>query len=212
MLCRCVVTFALAVWGGQRVAAFAGGHLAYALVVLAAYVAHFAATPSLPALGAMLPSRSLAVEPAVRSLAVGFVGQAVWKLLLAEGEKVVMVALGPRLRFTAADQGVYAVVSNLGSLVARFAFQPIEEAAYAVFGKLHSAAEQQVGMPLLPSVLLLRRRSGEARAKVLLPTLILTPTVTAAKWRRVCEGPAAPAVCGLTPASMLDAGRARPPR
>ena len=58
-----------------------------------------------------------------------------WKLLLAEGEKVVMVALGPSRSFTAADQGVYAVVSNLGSLVARFAFQPLEEAAYAVFGE-----------------------------------------------------------------------------
>uniref|UniRef100_A0A7S2RDF7 Protein RFT1 homolog n=2 Tax=Mucochytrium quahogii TaxID=96639 RepID=A0A7S2RDF7_9STRA len=40
----------------------------------------------------------------------------------------------------ASDLAVYALVFNLGSLVARFVFQPIEETAFAVFGKLNDIA------------------------------------------------------------------------
>ncbi|MEW5310576.1 MAG: hypothetical protein WDW38_002362 [Sanguina aurantia] len=57
------------------------------------------------------------------------------KLLLAEGSKLLLVAYQSRL-----DQGVYGLVSNLGSLAVRMLFVPLEEAAFAVFSR--EAAQQ----------------------------------------------------------------------
>ena len=37
---------------------------------------------------------------------------------------------------TFADQGVYDVINNLGSLAARFIFLPIEESAYLLFSQI----------------------------------------------------------------------------
>ncbi len=37
---------------------------------------------------------------------------------------------------TLVDQGLYAVVVNLGSLVVRIVFWPLEDVAYAYFGRL----------------------------------------------------------------------------
>lgn len=53
--------------------------------------------------------------------------QAAEKLALAEGSKMVMVTQPP------AAQGVYGLVTNLGALVVRTAFQPFEEAAFTAF-------------------------------------------------------------------------------
>ena len=52
-------------------------------------------------------------------------------LLLQEGEKIV-------LKFTESlvQQGVFSVAQNLGSMVARFLFQPIEEMSFNLFSKL----------------------------------------------------------------------------
>lgn len=57
-----------------------------------------------------------------------FTLQAVEKLALAEGSKVVLTAMQ-----SAVDQGVYGLVANLGSLAVRTLFQPLEEAAFAAF-------------------------------------------------------------------------------
>jgi len=65
-----------------------------------------------------------------RKLLVVFGWQALLKLLLAEGEKMVLVAA-----FDDSAMGVFGLVSNLGSLVLRLIFAPVEEIAYAAFGK-----------------------------------------------------------------------------
>ncbi|GFR48691.1 hypothetical protein Agub_g10647, partial [Astrephomene gubernaculifera] len=57
-----------------------------------------------------------------------FTLQAVEKLALAEGSRLVLAALQ-----SPAQQGVYGLVANLGSLVVRTLFQPLEEAAFAAF-------------------------------------------------------------------------------
>ena len=54
------------------------------------------------------------------------------KQLLTEGERYLMTAFH-LLEF--AEQGLYDVVSNLGSLAARFLFQPVEENAYVYFSR-----------------------------------------------------------------------------
>ncbi|XP_054451701.1 protein RFT1 homolog [Pteronotus mesoamericanus] len=62
-----------------------------------------------------------------------FFKQSFLKQTLTEGERYVMTFLNV-LNF--GDQGVYDIVNNLGSLVARLIFQPIEESFYIFFAKV----------------------------------------------------------------------------
>ena len=64
------------------------------------------------------------------ALALSFFKQSILKQLLTEGERFAMTFL-PLISL--AEQGVYDVVNNLGSLVARFVFMPIEEAFFLFF-------------------------------------------------------------------------------
>ncbi|XP_019402975.1 PREDICTED: protein RFT1 homolog isoform X1 [Crocodylus porosus] len=62
-----------------------------------------------------------------------FFKQSFLKQILTEGERYVMTFLNV-LNF--GDQGIYDIVNNLGSLVARFVFLPIEESFYVFFAKI----------------------------------------------------------------------------
>ncbi|XP_029325080.1 protein RFT1 homolog isoform X3 [Mus caroli] len=62
-----------------------------------------------------------------------FFKQSFLKQILTEGERYVMTFLNV-LNF--GDQGVYDIVNNLGSLVARLIFQPVEESFYIFFAKV----------------------------------------------------------------------------
>ncbi|CAG0918562.1 unnamed protein product [Notodromas monacha] len=66
------------------------------------------------------------------SLTWSFFKQGFMKQLLTEGERYVMTFI-PVLSF--ADQGVFDIVNNLGSLAARFIFLPIEEASHFYFAQ-----------------------------------------------------------------------------
>ena len=74
-----------------------------------------------------MADRALARPDARHMLCVCQAGE---KLLLAEGSKLVMAAFE-----SSHAQGVYGLVTNLGSLVVRTLFQPIEEAAFLAFSK-----------------------------------------------------------------------------
>ncbi|KAK3103347.1 hypothetical protein FSP39_018642 [Pinctada imbricata] len=65
-------------------------------------------------------------------LAKNFFASAIFKQILTEGEKYVMTVFGV-LNFS--DQGIYEVINNLGSLVPRFVFKPIEESGYVLFSQ-----------------------------------------------------------------------------
>uniref|UniRef100_A0A8C9SYL4 Protein RFT1 homolog n=1 Tax=Scleropages formosus TaxID=113540 RepID=A0A8C9SYL4_SCLFO len=86
--------------------------------------------------GELLPS-TLNGEPAVNQklarLTWSFFKQSFLKQILTEGERYVMTFLNV-LSF--GDQGVYDIVNNLGSMVARFVFLPIEESFYIFFAKV----------------------------------------------------------------------------
>lgn len=62
-----------------------------------------------------------------------FMKQTVAKQLLTEGERYIMTIFNT-LSF--AEQGVYDIVNNLGSLTARLVFQPIEESSYVFFAQV----------------------------------------------------------------------------
>ncbi|XP_050413460.1 protein RFT1 homolog [Patella vulgata] len=66
------------------------------------------------------------------SLTWSFFKQSFLKQLLTEGEKFVMTFFKV-LSF--ADQGIYDVINNLGSMAARFIFLPIEENGYLFFSQ-----------------------------------------------------------------------------
>lgn len=66
-------------------------------------------------------------------LSSSFMLQTFLKQLLTESERYVMTFLNI---ITLSEQGVYDVISNLGSLVARLVFKPIEESGYTLFTQL----------------------------------------------------------------------------
>ncbi|CAH1782953.1 unnamed protein product [Owenia fusiformis] len=67
------------------------------------------------------------------SLTWSFSKQSFLKQILTEGERYVMTMFSI-LSF--ADQGIYDVINNLGSLAARFIFLPIEDSGYLFFTQL----------------------------------------------------------------------------
>uniref|UniRef100_A0A915L5E1 Protein RFT1 homolog n=1 Tax=Romanomermis culicivorax TaxID=13658 RepID=A0A915L5E1_ROMCU len=78
----------------------------------------------------VLPHLSHGFDREVVRLTVAFFRHSFVKQMLTEGERYVMT-LFDVLNF--ADQGVYDVVTNLGSLVARIIFAPLEESGYVYF-------------------------------------------------------------------------------
>jgi len=75
---------------------------------------------------------ALPVNQEYRQVAVSFMGQGVMKQILTEGERYLMTFLD---LLSLSQQGIYDVVSNLGSLAARFVFRPVEESCYFFFSQ-----------------------------------------------------------------------------
>jgi len=108
--------------------ALSAAQLLYGLAVSLGYA--WAFRRELPGLAAAALSGPRACEETRRSaeLSLGFSVQALEKLVLAEGSKFVMAALE-----SSHNQGIYGMVSNLGSLFVRLVLQPLEESAFAAF-------------------------------------------------------------------------------
>lgn len=84
-----------------------------------------------------------APPPAEVALARQVCWQAAQKYILTEGERLILLALAPLVQ-----QGAFALVGNLGSLVARLLLQPLEEIAFAAFSRL-AGAPRDARSPLL---------------------------------------------------------------
>lgn len=76
--------------------------------------------------------------------------QAVEKLVLAESSKIAMTSVQ-----AAYDLGIYGVVVNLGSIVVRTLFQPVEEAAFMAFSQ--SSPTTSLHMDRIQTLLLLMK-------------------------------------------------------
>lgn len=56
--------------------------------------------------------------------------QSIYKQILTEGERYLITAFN---LLTFSDSGIYDIINNLGSLIARFVFLPVEDASYIYF-------------------------------------------------------------------------------
>ncbi|XP_040058662.2 man(5)GlcNAc(2)-PP-dolichol translocation protein RFT1 isoform X1 [Gasterosteus aculeatus] len=147
MIAKCSITVVLVVFAREwGLYIFSAAHLVYTGFLVLCYAVYFirflgsevAAKKDFPLqrVGDLLPCRA-AGEPLVdwtlAKLTWSFFKQSFLKQILTEGERYVMTFLNV-LSF--GDQGVYDIVNNLGSMVARFVFLPIEESFYVFFAKV----------------------------------------------------------------------------
>jgi oligosaccharide translocation protein RFT1 len=113
------------------------GQIVYSTMLIAGYVSRI--RNELPKNGyqalmfrtVLVKDKQIWIDPYHLQIAGGFVFQTIIKHLLTVGDKIAMVALG----VTNENKGAYRLVSDLGSLVARILFQPLEEASRAYFSK-----------------------------------------------------------------------------
>ena len=138
VLIRTMVAGICALYLDLGVLAFAYGQLSYSVSVCLFYYSYFffsCGTSELRTLNFLdvFPRRSL---PSIDLLYLtsSFILQSCEKLVLTEGEKFVLACFNTKLE----ENGVYSLVQNLGSLVARTLFQPLEECSYSDFSKLCS--------------------------------------------------------------------------
>uniref|UniRef100_A0A3Q3FSW9 Protein RFT1 homolog n=1 Tax=Labrus bergylta TaxID=56723 RepID=A0A3Q3FSW9_9LABR len=143
MIAKCSVTVVLVVFAHEwGLYIFSAAHLVYTGFLVLCYAVYFirflgsqeAAKKGFPlkCVGDLLPSRPL-IDWTLARLTWSFFKQSFLKQILTEGERYVMTFLNV-LSF--GDQGVYDIVNNLGSMVARFIFLPIEESFYVFFAKV----------------------------------------------------------------------------
>ncbi|CAN9511676.1 unnamed protein product [Ophioblennius macclurei] len=147
MIAKCSITVVLVVFAREwGLYIFSAAHLAYTGFLVLCYAVYFirflgskeSAKKKFPLCRArdLLPSRTdgeLWIDWTLARLTWSFFKQSFLKQILTEGERYVMTFLNV-LSF--GDQGVYDIVNNLGSMVARFVFLPIEESFYIFFAKV----------------------------------------------------------------------------
>ncbi|KAJ3166689.1 Oligosaccharide translocation protein rft1 [Geranomyces variabilis] len=152
LLVRCLVTFALTLAsctsksGDEEadacgVRSYAWGHVAYSVMLVLGYMWELSRDRGglRAVLQVLRPRRIDSGGPRspyyfdrfLLSVAWSFTAQSGLKYALTEGDRLVLLWMGRGND----EKGAYKMVSDLGSLIARIVFQPIEEAARAFFSK-----------------------------------------------------------------------------
>jgi oligosaccharide translocation protein RFT1 len=147
--CRSVVTFALVVLAGQGIRGFGAAQVAYGgvyLVVMATHVSLVTVNGKPLSLNSVLSTAKLSgilslFRPEggggmdhLLVLAAHTTGSSLLKHVLTEGDKIILSISASHF-----NQGIYAITSNYGSLVARIIFQPVEESCRVAFSRMCSA-------------------------------------------------------------------------
>jgi len=130
---RSLVTFYFVNFTERHVSlGFAFGQLAYGVTILICYAI---AQLDFAYIGcALFLGKTKVKWGGTLRLVQTFSTQALLKLFLAEGEKGVLLMVG-----NADSQGVYGLVSSLGSLFVRIVLQPFEEIAFVAFSKKNNS-------------------------------------------------------------------------
>ena len=149
-LTRCILTCSLTIYsvkaglggsGGLGPLPFAVGQLGYAIVLTAVYIRQcwsiarregFSLSLGKIASHESSYHMSYFYKP-LSGLAFSMWMQAAIKHILTQGDSLLIAWLA-----TTHDQGIYALASNYGSLIARMLFQPLEESSRNLFAKLLS--------------------------------------------------------------------------
>ncbi|CAL8335567.1 unnamed protein product [Lota lota] len=147
MVAKCLLTVVLVVlapeWGLYIFSAAQLVYTGFLVLCYGIYFARFLGSEEankkgfpINCVGDLLPHSATgerAVDWTLARLTWSFFKQSFLKQLLTEGERYVMTFLNV-LSF--GEQGVYDIVNNLGSMVARFVFLPIEDSFYVFFAKV----------------------------------------------------------------------------
>ncbi|KAJ7999165.1 hypothetical protein DPEC_G00212570 [Dallia pectoralis] len=147
MVAKCVLTVVLVVsvpqWGLYIFSAAQLVYTGFLVLVYVVYFLHFLGSEEanrklfpLQRMADLLPSRvegKPVIDWMLARLTWSFFKQSFLKQILTEGERYVMTFLNV-LNF--GEQGVYDIVNNLGSMVARFIFLPIEDSFYVFFAQV----------------------------------------------------------------------------
>jgi len=156
MVFRCIATYYWVVSCGYGLVGFGFAQILYGALLVVLYYGYFVyyvifARPGRPrgaddipvkTIGQLFPHFGSAqfsfLDKSLVWLLLTYSWQSVQKLLLSEGEKLVLMFYQSLF-----NQGTYSVVTNFGSLVARFLFQPVEEICFSMFSKLLGRVTQE---------------------------------------------------------------------
>lgn len=151
--CRSLVTFAFVVWARAGILGFGAAQLVYGLVYCAVMVMNvhlyrlngrelclsdLMKVINVSSFVTSIRQEDGSMDPLL-VLALHATGSSLLKHILTEGDKIVLSISASHF-----DQGIYAITSNYGSLVARIFFLPIEESCRVSFSRLSASGGQQL--------------------------------------------------------------------
>lgn len=167
--CRSLITFVSVVLLNAGIRGFGAAQMAYGAVYFLVMALHVSmvsinnqplefrkitASVSWTALKKMLQSPNGKCDELLL-LATHATGSSVLKHVLTEGDKIVLSISASHF-----NQGIYAITSNYGSLVARILFQPIEESCRVAFSRISSSGGSGLSKKVNAFSIFLRREGN----------------------------------------------------
>lgn len=144
---KCAVSFTLVMLLDLGVLSFGLAEIFYSMAIVLGYIVYYYGVAKEP----LFPHK-FGFKISLMTYWIMFEWQTLQKLLLQEGEKIVLKTMVPLIK-----QGTYAIVSVLGSIVTRFVFQWVEEGMFPVFSmlstQLRSESEEEAKRELLSDML-----------------------------------------------------------
>lgn len=137
-------------FGGAAILSFMVGQLAYSAILFISYGISFSKFNKRKnthiKYGILSNNGAPKFDPSVLSILKSLFVQLIFKQVLTEGDKLLISYL-----CTVEEQGVYAVIVNYGSIIARLLFQPLEESTRLLLAKIVNSTEIPKGESMAQS-------------------------------------------------------------